>query len=89
MNNATHTPGPWTVGDPDEYGDGVTIDSAEGPVAFRVIECSADLIAAAPDLLAALQDVIYLSTGIPDSESSYVANAALVKVRAAIEKATT
>ena len=52
-------------------------------------EANARLIAAAPDLLAALQDVIYLSTGIPDAESSYLANAALVKVRAAIEKATT
>jgi hypothetical protein len=48
----THTPGPWTVGDPDEYGDGVTIDSPEGPLAFRVIDCSADLIATAPELLA-------------------------------------
>ena len=51
-------------------------------------EADAALISAAPELLAALKDVIYLSTGIPDSESSYLANAALVKVRAAIAKAT-
>ncbi|HAA50403.1 MAG TPA: hypothetical protein DCE43_11840 [Planctomycetaceae bacterium] len=54
----------------------------------REDDANARLIAAAPDLLAALKDVLYLSTGIPDSESSYLANAALVKVRAAIEKAT-
>jgi hypothetical protein len=52
-----HTPGPWTIeyeteeGEP--YDDGVRIDSLEGPVAFNVIDCSAHLIAAAPDLLAA------------------------------------
>lgn len=54
-----HTPGPWTIeyetkgGEP--YDDGVRIDSPEGPVAFNVIDCSAHLIAAAPDMLAALR----------------------------------
>jgi hypothetical protein len=55
-----HTPGPWTieyeVDDGNEYDDGVRIDSPEGPVAFNVIDCSAPLIAAAPELLAALKD---------------------------------
>ncbi len=51
-----HTPGPWTIGEPDEDGDGVTIESQQGPVAFRVIDCSANLIAAAPELLAALKE---------------------------------
>jgi len=55
-----HTPGPWTIeyetegGEP--YDDGVRIDSLEGPVAFNVIDCSAPLIAAAPELLAALKE---------------------------------
>lgn len=54
-----HTPGPWTIeyetegGEP--YDDGVRIDSPEGPVAFNVIDCSAHLIAAAPDMLLALR----------------------------------
>lgn len=56
-----HTPGPWSIeygmsGDP--YDDGVLIDSPEGPVAFNVIDCSAHLIAAAPELLAALKQLV-------------------------------
>jgi len=35
----------------EPYDDGVRIDSPEGPVAFNVIDCSANLIAAAPELL--------------------------------------
>ncbi len=61
-----HTPGPWTVGEPDEDGDGVTIESQQGSVAFRVIDCSANLIAAAPDMLAALKHLL----GIVDSLAS-------------------
>jgi hypothetical protein len=61
-----HTPGPWTIeyetegGEP--YDDGVRIDSLEGPVAFNVIDCSAHLIAAAPELLAALKMWMELET---------------------------
>lgn len=57
-----HTPGPWTIeyetegGEP--YDDGVRIDSLEGPVAFNVIDCSAHLIAAAPEMLIVLRRVI-------------------------------
>lgn len=57
----SHTPGPWTIeyetegGEP--YDDGVRIDSPEGPVAFNVIDCSAHLIAAAPELLDALKSL--------------------------------
>ena len=54
-----HTPGPWRIEDHDEQGEpyenGVRIDADEGPVAFDVIDCSAPLIAAAPELLAACQ----------------------------------
>jgi hypothetical protein len=65
-----HTPGPWTVGEPDEGGDGVTIESPEGPVAFRVIDCSARLIAAAPELLAAIKGL--LDAGEYDNEGNFV-----------------
>jgi hypothetical protein len=54
-----HTPGPWRIEDHDEQGElyenGVRIEANEGPVAFDVIDCSAHLIAAAPELLAALK----------------------------------
>lgn len=57
----SHTPGPWTIeyeaDDGEPYDDGVRIDSPEGPVAFNVIDCSAHLIAAAPELLAALKEI--------------------------------
>ncbi len=54
-----HTQGPWEIERTDEEGlDGVTIVSREGPVAFRVIDCSADLIVAAPELLAALKGMV-------------------------------
>jgi hypothetical protein len=58
----SHTPGPWTIEYEDDDGnlldDGVTIESCEGPVAFRVIDCSAHVIAAAPELLAALRYMV-------------------------------
>ena len=56
-----HTPGPWTVKSEDDdgelYDDGVRIDSPDGPVAFNVIDCSAHLIAAAPEMLDALKSI--------------------------------
>jgi hypothetical protein len=36
----------------EEGNDGVTIEAPDGPVAFRVLEVDARLIAAAPELLA-------------------------------------
>jgi hypothetical protein len=40
----------------EEGNDGVTIESPDGPVAFRVLEVDARLIAAAPELLAVLHE---------------------------------
>jgi hypothetical protein len=60
---SNHTPGPWRIEDHDEQGEpyenGVRIDADEGPVAFDVIDCSAPLIAAAPELLAALKEGLH------------------------------
>ena len=54
-----HTPGPWSIeyedADGELYEDGVRVDSHDGPVAFNVIDCSAPLIAAAPELLSQLK----------------------------------
>ena len=59
-----HTPGPWSIeyedADGELYEDGVRVDSHDGPVAFNVIDCSAPLIAAAPELLAALKRLLPL-----------------------------
>jgi hypothetical protein len=40
----------------EEGNDGVTIEAPDGPVAFRVLEVDARLIAAAPEMLAALKE---------------------------------
>lgn len=70
----SHTSGPWTIeyenDEGDLYIDGVRIDSPEGPVAFNVIECSANVIAAAPELLAALMGV--LACGEFDGDGNFV-----------------
>lgn len=70
-SNATHTPGPWKVFYDYQYGKAVktayiSTDDTSIPVATTdgVNECgvlaSAQLIAAAPDLLAALCDAEFL-----------------------------
>jgi len=65
-----HTPEPWTIAyeddDGNEYDNGVRIDSPEEPVAFNVIDCSAHLIAAAPELLAALIGLVNIVSDDPN-----------------------
>ena len=56
MTTQTHTPAPWTLSKPS----GVYIESATGGIAaltYSAREADAYLIAAAPDLLAALHEV--------------------------------
>lgn len=68
-----HTPGPWSVGWPFAAGEGDELDIVavnKGGIAFlkviptghannmEVLRANADLIAAAPDLLEALQAVV-------------------------------
>ena len=97
-----HTRGPWNVGDdsPNEY-EGPTIENADNVIAVILIDdindsspeerANARLIAAAPDLLAALkmcEDVIgraRLEGKLSDNALSPV-NDALVAARAAIDK---
>jgi hypothetical protein len=89
----SHTPGPWAVEWSEEEGnDGVTIESPDGPVAFRVLEVDARLIAAAPELLAALIEAKYelielYESAYPDDESPNEATRVIDLVIAAIAKA--
>ena len=73
----THTPGPWTC-DVTDFGGAntnsfyVLIDANSHSVArvlthSRPYEANAALIAAAPDMLAALKDLVRASDGHPDS----------------------
>jgi len=50
-----HTPGPWTNEYDEELGEH-TIESHDGMIAQRVLGVDADLIAAAPELLAELKE---------------------------------
>jgi len=95
MTDTQHTPGPWSS-DTDAYvinnsdevlADVFYIESHSPDLDPRLIrKANARLIAAAPELLAALEDLLWAVTGFGDFEECYpeeVANA-----RAAIIKAT-
>jgi hypothetical protein len=83
-----HTPGPWWIEHEDDEGqlleNGVTIESTEGPVAFKVLDCDARIIAAAPELLAALREMREQFT----SDGTDGQHAASAQADAAIKKAT-
>ena len=83
--SAAHTPGPWSVGGPTEFVNQVRIEPCIG-VAYGAggeVVANARLIAAAPDLLAALQKALDHCI-LPASSIS----AAEAEARAAIAKAT-
>jgi hypothetical protein len=88
----SHTPGPWEIESEDDdgvpYDDGVTITSAEGPVAFRVIDCSAPLISAAPELLGAARIALSMMGGDDSGPDDDEIHDEWERVRAAIRKAT-
>lgn len=98
-----HTPGPWYTKakaiDPHDLN--VLHDDKWGSVyvtSVRIVnttptatEANARLITAAPDLLAALQEMIIANHGIPanpEDESDHVRRSALIQARAAIQAAT-
>ena len=94
--NKQHTPGPWNVGDdsPNDY-EGPIIDTRDRAVAVITIDhetestpedrANARLIAAAPELLAALIELEQFT----DHEARPLASVKLyAQARAAIAKAT-
>ena len=78
-----HTPGPWAVAGPTKYLNQTQIEPSIGCVygAGAELVANAALIAAAPDLLAALRRMLESVTGV-DQVS------AVNEARAAFEKAT-
>jgi len=86
----THTPGPWAVS-AGSYGPEMQINGADGfgvalcadGVGDGVMERNARLIAAAPDLLAALQSIVASA----DANCGDSLANAIDTARAAIEKA--
>jgi hypothetical protein len=83
--NTEHTPGPWTVSKPS----GNYIDTPAGhsvaALTYSATLADAHLIAAAPDLLAALQEVL---CDLDTLREPYRNEAICERVRAAIDKAT-
>jgi hypothetical protein len=92
----THTPGPWVAGHFDDIGDEIVIQTHEGEYVASIdcdgayegkiakcIDANAALIAAAPDLLAALVNLY----GIAVDEGIVGDNTTLEAARAAIAKA--
>ena len=95
-----HTPGPWRAVPPTRAGNGLAWrDIVSDGTAFapsyvaEALDCDATLIAAAPDLLAALQAVwkffepVYVSAMADDTERT-AQDELIDTVRAAIAKAT-
>jgi hypothetical protein len=99
MKTAQHTPGPWEVDSEEIYGD-CRNPKGQDLIARLPMECNAGglltdrnradarLIAAAPDLLAALKNAVRCGErdGMPGNPGS--APAWTVSARAAITKAT-
>lgn len=83
-----HTPGPWRIGDAGHTVFGPKTDApAPTMVAQRLTRANARLIAAAPDLLAALEDLLDLGrAGFIRGEDIAVTRA-VDAARAAIAKA--
>ena len=88
-----HTPGPWRVVDSwndhmVEGQNGEEIIWQDGPHNTPTInEANARLIAAAPDLLEALEDLILLAQAVMHENGGYMVDDELSDARAAIAKA--
>ena len=102
MTTQKHTPGPWKVVHEEERypgwngpiphsigtSDGETI-IARCPDGWGAEDnANARLIAAAPELLDALSEIMSHRTPIPDEDSDYVPRLIIDQARAAIHKAT-
>lgn len=86
--SANHTPGPWSFDQEDDNSTDFWVFQANGParIAVEVSERDAALIAAAPDLLAALK--LLEQEGDWQGTSWAIPAAAWRAARAAIAKAT-
>ena len=89
---SAYTPGPW-IATPDPYSmrDGDYMIGREGHKPDEVAVCSkrdASLIAAAPELLSALNAAHMALIGYLPAHSNSVTDAAIESARAAIAKAT-
>ena len=78
-----HTKGPWSVGGPNKFLNQLTIEPSIG-VAYGAGEelyANANIMAAAPDMFAALDRLARLGNGFEygNSEGNLIAQAAILK----------
>ena len=90
-----HTPGPWVVGPIDDTAvthlgkDGIRYEVAavdgdyNDPDEWPIMEANARLIAAAPDLLAALKEMVRMCDAFGDTDYRVKAIAAIAKAEGA------
>ena len=80
-----HTPGPWTVDHDAVSHNGAHIAFAIGHDGddYATQCANARLVAAAPDLLAALQEILDAEEGVGETDRPH-----MIRARAAIAKAT-
>lgn len=95
MSEAKHTPGPWVASWRDYGGvigkDGYVVAQAATFRNKEVIEANARLIAAAPELLEALQELHDIVQGLIDDDvapQGFVDSFTLQPARHALNKAT-
>jgi len=86
-----HTPGPWSIDGEGTNamvrGADLTIVAVRHRLTGQTHEANARLIAAAPELLEALEDLVYLAEAAMREVGEYDIEAELADARAAIAKA--
>lgn len=92
MSKPRHTPGPWTytgnVFEAIKDASGEIVVYGLGPGSINQTDANARLIAAAPELLKALEKVrVYLLQRTIDNPEDQEAQLALIDVQVAMEKA--
>ena len=94
--NAKHTPGPWSIGEHQKIistGWSIRIPSDGSAIAYVLgernpeLQANARLIAAAPDLLAALKELLHMPEFDGTPEASLLRRDAKRAARAAIDRA--
>lgn len=88
----THTPGPWAIeeGDRETHivgGEAILAYCPDWPCAPQEQEANARLIAAAPDLLEALEKIVAVADSTPFNPVGFVIGHIVNDARAAITKA--
>ena len=85
MTKSKHTPGPWVIRETDEYSEKLSIQTDEYYVALVDFShdqtANARLIAAAPDMMEALESMLMARDTVEREEARREARAAIAKAK--------